>query len=145
MVPTTAFMLMRNVIEIEKDLREEWQNTRANLWGNVEKMVQRSLGIYAQDIKDEDLKGLLPLHPFAAFMLQNISREMNSNQRTMFQFLCGDPNASENTRCNFRWFIENSDVTKWGYLTCDYIWDYFFHYNNIFFTQWSKFTNNKTD
>ena len=130
MVPTTAFMLMRNVIEIEKDLREEWQNTRANLWGNVEKMVQRSLGIYAQDIKDEDLKGLLPLHPFAAFMLQNISREMNSNQRTMFQFLCGDPNASENTRCNFRWFIENSDVTKWGYLTCDYIWDYFFHYNN---------------
>jgi hypothetical protein len=93
-------------------------------------MVYNSLGIYAKDINYNDLKGLLPLHPFSAFILQNISREVNSNQRTMFQFLCGDPNASENTKCNFRWFIENSDITKWSYLTCDYIWDYFFHINN---------------
>lgn len=130
MVPTTAFMLMRNAIEVENDLQEEWQNQVANLWFKVEKSVHDSLGVYAKDIKDDDLKGLLPLHPFAAFMLQNISREINSNQRTMFQFLCGDPNASGNTKCNFRWFIENSDISQWSYLTCDYIWDYFFHYNN---------------
>ena len=130
MVPTTAFMLMRNAIEIDTDLNNEWENNKANLWFNVEKMVHNSLGVYAKDIKDEDLKGLLPLHPFAAFMLQNISREVNSNQRTMFQFLCGDPNASENAKNNFRWFIENSDINKWTYLTCDFIWDYFFHYNN---------------
>lgn len=130
MAPTTAFRLMCNAIETDTDLHDEWQNHKSNLWFNVEKMVHNSLGIYAKDIKDEDLKGLLPLHPFAAFILQNISPEARSDQRTMFQFLCGDPNASENAKHNFRWFIENSDITKWSYLTCDYIWDYFFQYNN---------------
>ena len=131
MVPTTAFMLMRNAIEIEHDLRDDWNNICANLWFNIEKMVRNSLNIYADDIKDEDLKGLLPLHPFSALVLQFISREVNSNQRTMFQFLCGDPDTSEITQHNFRWFIENHDLTNWCYLTSDYIWDYFFHYDNM--------------
>ena len=138
MVPTTAFMLMKNAIDIETDFKDEWISIRTGLWYNVEKMFKNSLEIYAEDIKSDDLKGILPLHPFAAFLLQNISREVNSNQRTMFQFLCGDPNASASSKNNFRWFLHNNNVADWSYMTSDYIWDYFFHYDNDDFDENAK-------
>ncbi len=132
MADTTAFMLMRNAIEVEPDLSEEWNNIIPNLWSKVERTVRNTINEYSEDIKNEDLKGLLPMHPYAAFILQDISSKISSNQRTMFQFLCGDPNdANETTKHNFRWFIAGHDVNKWAYLTCDYIWDYFFEFDNV--------------
>jgi hypothetical protein len=71
------------------------------------------------------------MHPYAAFILQDISSKISSNQRTMFLFLCGDPNANEATKHNFRWFIDGHNVNDWAYLTCDYIWDYFFEFDNV--------------
>lgn len=130
MANTTAFMLMRQALDFVPDLKAEWDNIASNLWINVKKSVENTIKKYSEDIKDEDLKGLLPLHPFAAFLLQWISESVNSNQRTMFQFLCSDPNASATEKHNFRWFIQNHDINKWPYLTCDYIWDYFFELTN---------------
>ena len=138
MADTTAFMLMRNAIEVEPDLSEEWDNITSNLWFKVEKTVKNTINRYSEDIKNEDLKGLLPMHPYSAFMLQDISSKINSNQRTMFQFLCGDPNATETTKYNFRWFIAGHDVNAWAYLTCDYIWDYFFEFDNVDLDEKSK-------
>ena len=140
MADTTAFMLMHNAIEIEPDLREEWGNITSNLWFKVEKTVKNTINRYSENIKNEDLKGLLPLHPYAAFMLQDISSKISSNQRTMFQFLCGDPNLNqtEATKHNFRWFIARHDVNNWAYLTCDYIWDYFFEFDNVDLDEKSK-------
>lgn len=130
MANTTAFMLMRQTLDFVPDLKADWDNISSNLWINVKKSVENTIKKYSDDINDEDLKGLLPLHPFAAFLLQWISESVNSNQRTMFQFLCSDPNASGTEKHNFRWFIQNHDINKWPYLTCDYIWDYFFELNN---------------
>ncbi|MDH7578823.1 MAG: hypothetical protein QHH75_13650 [Bacillota bacterium] len=125
MADTTAFMLMRNAIDIDPDLNEEWTNIKSNLWFKVEKTVKNTINRYSEDIKNEDLKGLLPMHPFAALLLQDISSKISSNQRTMFQFLCGNPDLTDTTKHNFRWFISDHDVNNWPYLTSDYIWDYF--------------------
>lgn len=129
----TAFMLIRNAIQVTPDLESEWTNIKSNLWLNVEKIVGETLISYDDSIKKDDLKELLPLHPYAAFMLQILAREINSNQRTMFQFLCGDPNELVKLKTNFRWFIENNSYSTWSYLTCDYIWDYFFSDENLDF------------
>jgi len=131
MAGTTAFMLMRNAIEVEPNLREEWGDITSNLWFKVERTVKNTINKYSEDIKNKDLKGLLPMHPYAAFILQDISSKISSNQRTMFQFLCGDPNTNEATKHNFRWFITKHNVNDWAYLTCDYIWDYFFEFDNV--------------
>ncbi len=138
MADTTAFMLMCNAIDVEPDLREEWTNIASNLWFKLEKTVKNSINKYSEDIDNGNLKGLLPMHPYAAFILQDISSKINSNQRTMFQFLCGDPNANGTMKHNFRWFIEEHDSTNWAYLTCDYIWDYFFELDNIDLDEKSK-------
>ena len=128
MANTTAFMLMHQALDFVPDLKNEWDSKAQNLWIGVEKSVTNTIEKYAEDVKIDNLKALLPLHPFAALMLQQISSTINSNQRTMFQFLCGDPNVSHTRKNNFRWFIENHeyDLNKWHYLTSDYIWDYFF-------------------
>ena len=128
MANTTAFMLMRQALDFVPDLKNEWDNIVHNLWTVIEKSVGNSINKYVENVNDSDLKSLLPLHPFAAFILEQISSTINSNQRTMFLFLCGDPNFSDARKHNFRWFIKNHeyDLNKWHYLTCDYIWDYFF-------------------
>lgn len=128
MANTTAFMLMRQALDFVPDLKNEWDNIVHNLWAVIEKSVGNSINKYVENVNDSDLKSLLPLHPFAAFILEQISSTINSNQRTMFLFLCGDSNFSDTRKYNFRWFIKNHeyDLNKWHYLTCDYIWDYFF-------------------
>lgn len=132
MANTTAFMLMKQAVNIVPDLQEEWITNRQNLWIGVEKSVKSTLNQYVEDIDNNDLQALLPLHPYAAFLLQRISAEISSNQRTMFQFICGDPQASGDLKKNFKWFIANNkyDTGSWCYQTSDYIWDYFFSTNN---------------
>jgi len=139
MADTTAFMLMRNAIDVEPDLQDEWLNIQSNMWFKVEKTVRNTINQYSEDIRNEDLKGLLPMHPFTALLLQHISSQMGSDKRTMFQFLCGDPNSSIiTTKNNFRWFIDNYNVNSWAYLTADYLWDYFFEGDNVDLDEKSK-------
>lgn len=82
-------------------------------------------------IKDSDFRELLPLHPYAAYLLKIIAKDISSNQRTIFQFLSGD--YSDDNRINFKSFIEHNayEFGKWNYLTADYLWDYFFTINNV--------------
>lgn len=131
MAETTAFMLMRNALEFRPETSEEWTGIKENMWFKLEKMVKNTINRYYEDIKDKDLKGLLPLHPFSSILLQDISSKIGSDKRTMFQFLCGDPNINiEEARHNFRWFIKNFDISSWPFLTSDYLWDYFFDEEN---------------
>ncbi|KJU85633.1 hypothetical protein MBAV_002176 [Candidatus Magnetobacterium bavaricum] len=92
------------------------------------RMVTKTITKY--EIKEEELKALLPLHPYAAYMLKIISAAISSNQRTMFQFLSGEIGQDKQGRHNFRWYIENHSIDHRCYLTSDYIWDYFFNINN---------------
>lgn len=126
MADTTAFKLMRNAIEIRPDLKEEWENNQERMWSWLEQRVKKTINEFSEDIKNEDLKGLLPMHPFTSLLLQDISSKIGSDKRTMFQFLCEPSFQNGEEKHNFRWFIENNNIDTWPLLTPDYLWDYFF-------------------
>lgn len=133
MAETTAFKLMGQAIKREPDLETAWAKVADDLWGRVEFVTKKTIIQYARDITEPELKSLLPVHPYAAYLLKVISTEISSNQRTMFQFLTDDFMSSDKEKRNFRWFINNhtSEMGGWSYLTADYIWDYFFTDDNV--------------
>lgn len=140
MADTTAFMLMGQAITHNSSLQNEWDNEVVDLWQRVERITRDSILKYTDDIREDELKKLLPLHPYAAYLLKIISAEISSNQRTMFSFLSGDSVEGEHVKTNFRWFIENhsNDINSWNYLTANYIWDYFFTLENVDLDEASK-------
>lgn len=148
MADTTAFMLMGQALKLNPDLTSDWTKNVDDLWVRVERATRSSLISRTPDIKESELKRLLPIHPYAAYLLKVISRDISSNQRTMFQFLSGDYGSAENPKTNFRWFIEthSNELHGWNYLTVDYLWTYFFTEDNvdldaIFKTAMSQYNN----
>lgn len=135
MADATAFQLMGNAIKTNPDLLNEWGKETEDLWQRVERCAKESIIKYSDNINEGELKALLPLHPYAAYLLKIISKDISSNQRTMFQFLSGDYEDGGSIKANFRWFIDNysNEMNKWNYLTADIIWDYFFTSENIDF------------
>lgn len=55
-------------------------------------------------LNDEQMKGILPIHPYAASLLKHISTSFESNQRSMFDFIKND--RGDDTKA-FQWFIQN--------------------------------------
>lgn len=132
MADTTAFKLLGKAILKNSDLSDEWEKEKLGLWQRVEKITKNTLLRHSTDITEGELQDLLPFHPYAAHLLKIISKDISSNQRTMFQFLSGDYLEGDNIKNNFRWFIENNsnEMNGWNYLTANYIWDYFFTIEN---------------
>lgn len=133
MAETTAFKLMGQAIKHEHDLDAEWESVENELWGRVELSTKKTILSFAKDTSSTELKMLLPIHPYAAYLLKIISSEISSNQRTMFQFLSGDYLDGDKEKHNFKWFIHthSNETGQWNYLTTDYIWDYFFTDDNV--------------
>lgn len=128
---STAFKLLGQAIRHEPDLLSEWSKIVDELWGGVKRGSVEVIKGKDISIKDSDFRELLPLHPYAAYLLKIIAKDISSNQRTIFQFLSGD--YSDDNRVNFKSFIERNayEFGKWNYLTADYLWDYFFTANNV--------------
>ena len=128
---STAFKLLGQAIRLESDLSTEWGKTVDELWGGVKRGSVDVIINKDTSIIDSDFKELLPLHPYAAYLLKIIAKDISSNQRTIFQFLSGD--YSDDNRVNFKSFIEHNayEFGKWNYLTADYLWDYFFTVDNV--------------
>jgi len=140
MADTTAFMLMKQAIKLNVDLENEWKSEQLDLWSRVEKTAQSTVIRHSDDIKAEELRSLLPIHPYASYLIKVISASISSNQRTMFQFLSGEIQNGDKTKTNFRWFIEHfsNEQNKWNYLTADLVWDYFFTFDNVDLDEFSK-------
>ena len=103
----TAFQLMGQALKVEPDLKNEWEKISRELSQVVQ---QDSINhIIARDatITQNNITKLFPMHPYSSYLLKFISQDINSNQRTMFQFLCADYSPSDE-RKNFRWFIDNN-------------------------------------
>lgn len=128
---STAFKLLGQAIRHEPDLINEWNSIVDELWGGVKRGCVDVIKGKDISIKDSDFRELLPLHPYAAYLLKIIAKDISSNQRTIFQFLSGD--YSDDNRINFKSFIERYayEFGKWNYLTADYLWDYFFTADNV--------------
>lgn len=128
---STAFTLLGAALRRNPDLETEWAHIREQLWEDV-----RRAAAFIQDkdisVRDGDFVNLLPMHPYAAYLLKFIAKDISSNQRTIFKFLSGGYSDEEDQK-NFRWFIEHFsyDYGSWNYLTVDFLWDYFFRETNV--------------
>ena len=116
-----AFDLMRDALKIKEDVQADWERKLDDLQDFTKK--SRRAVAECTGIKDEVLRGVLPLHPMSALLLKHISSAFESNQRSMFDFIKNDGNYRA-----FQWFIENHgplDGTT-ALLTVDMLWDFFY-------------------
>ena len=127
----TAFKLLGYALHHDPDLKSEWDHRCEELWDGVNKGAVSVIRAKDITIADEDFRKLLPMHPYAAYLLRIIAKDISSNERTIFKFLSED--VSDDKYPNFKWFIEHVsfEYGKWNYLTADYLWDYFFNANNV--------------
>ncbi len=126
MPENTAFKLIGSALTIKKDsiIEGEWNKIRDDLSG----YVKSSAVVVAEsttNVTVDDLKRVLPIHPYTAYILKHLAERFQSNQRSMFEFIKGE--ATEYSAKSFTWYINNNGpYDEWRLLTCDMLWDYFY-------------------
>lgn len=116
-----AFDLMHDALKIKEAAKSDWDSKLDDLQDFTKK--SRKAVSECTGIKDDILKGVLPLHPMSALLLKHISSAFESNQRSMFDFIKNDGDYKA-----FQWFIDNHgplDGTT-ALLTVDMLWDFFY-------------------
>lgn len=114
----TALKLAADAFVAKPEKAKEWCQERDVLWHNVKGVAENYMVVNKAGIDAADFKGILPLHPMAAFLLKHLSVVIGSNQRSMFEFLNGE---------EFRAFIDKGglDVHGHQFLTVNHLWRYF--------------------
>jgi hypothetical protein len=114
----TALKLAADAFVVNPEKATEWLQERDFLWRSVNGVAENYMVTNKAGIDAADFKGILPLHPMAAFLLKHLSVAIGANQRSMFEFL----NSEE-----FKEFIEKGglDVYDYQFLTVDHLWQYF--------------------
>ena len=116
-----AFDLMKDALKIKPEAQADWENKLDDLQDFTKK--SRKAVSDCTGIREDVLKGVLPLHPMSALLLKHISSAFESNQRSMFDFIKNDGDYKA-----FQWFIDNHgplDGTT-ALLTVDMLWDFFY-------------------
>lgn len=114
----TALKLAASAFVVKPEKLTEWTQERDVLWHSVSGVAENYMVVNKAGIDVADFKGILPLHPMAAFLLKHLSVAVGANQRSMFEFLNGE---------EFKDFIEEGglDVSGRQFLTVDHLWQYF--------------------
>lgn len=114
----TALKLAADAFVVKPEKATEWTQERDVLWHSVNGVAENYMVVNKVGIDAADFKGILPLHPMAAFLLKHLSVVVGANQRSMFEFLNGE---------EFKSFIERGglDVSGHQFLTVDHLWRYF--------------------
>lgn len=120
----TAYQLMGGVIRVKPERRGEWERKRESLWGKVEGSC--SLLLPMEGGKKDDFRQVIPIHPYAAYILANIARSFSSSQRTLFRFLRGEESKELPEKFSFSRFLQEYPREDWYWLTADFLWDYFY-------------------
>jgi hypothetical protein len=119
MEPVTANKLMAGVMKVSRGLEAEWKERGANLWQLVRPYMSRLLDA-AGDQRLDDYADLVPLHPYAAYLLSSISQQFSSASRTVFKFMkVLDANG-------FPKFLNRNPQEGQLWYTAEGLWDYFF-------------------
>lgn len=120
-----AFKLMGAAMEKKDDpaYLEHWQIYADDL--NNRLHDSRKLVMESAKITEDELKAILPIHPFTALLLKHLSSAFDSNQRSMFDFIKN--NRGEDVK-GFQWYIDNHGPLDNSYfiLTIDMLWDFFY-------------------
>lgn len=127
-MPThTALLLAADAFQPKN---ANWARERDNLWHAISPVVTNYMAAKDPECRErpENFKGILPIHPMAAFVLKFLSTAVGSNQRSMFNFLKGEIGESE-----FQTFIANSGPELRGrqFLTVDCLWHYFIERDDL--------------
>ncbi|MBT9140170.1 MAG: hypothetical protein DDT30_00743 [Dehalococcoidia bacterium] len=118
-----AFDLIGHAFDVKQAAKADWDKWADDLNGRVS--ASRTAVMKVAKITDQQvIKDIMPLHPMAALLLQNIASAFKSNQRSMFDFI-----KSSNTDDvkAFQWFIENmGPFDDHPLLTVDMLWNFFY-------------------
>lgn len=128
-----AFQLMAQAMKTTSDsvLKDEWTGYKNELNGDLAS-VRTSIRDSAKKaatlgqktvISDEELQAIVPIHPYAALLLKQMSVAFKSNARSMFDFIKNDDNDAK----AFKWFIgKYGPLDNTNLLTIDMLWDFFY-------------------
>jgi hypothetical protein len=119
-----AFALMHEAMKVTEDdvLAAKWEKNK----GSLDKRTMQSRTAVKNKIglSDGDLSNVLPIHPYAALLLQHISIYYTSTARSMFNFIKND--EGEDVKA-FQWFIDNYDFSSQNpFITIDMLWSFFY-------------------
>ncbi len=119
-----AFELMAQAMKVtdDEELAAKWEKNKKSLenrTANSRTAVKNKIGL-----ADKDLSNVLPIHPYAALLLQHISVYYTSTARSMFNFIKND--EGDNVKA-FQWFIDHYDFrSPCPYVTIDLLWSFFY-------------------
>ena len=119
-----AFQLMGAALEKNKDetVIKDWNDIVNDLADRTED--SRKIVKTVAKINDQEMLGILPLHPYAALLLKHISTAFGSDQRSMFDFIKNDRGDEIK---GFQWFIDNYGPDNDNpLLTIDMLWEFFY-------------------
>ncbi len=120
-----AFQLMGAAMQKNSDpvIYQEW--TEEILPDLCDRTVNSRVIVGKQTkLNDEQMRGILPIHPYAASLLKHISTSFDSNQHSMFDFIKND--RGDDTHA-FQWFIKNcGPLDDNPLLTIDMLWNFFY-------------------
>lgn len=116
--PVTTYTLAGNAMEVRPERREEWEAKQLTLWDQVKGIAGH---LFDHEGTLQEFQKLVPLQPYAAFLLSTLASKFSSSQRTLFRFL------KDSQPGGFIWFLRHHpQELSWYWLTPDIIWDYFF-------------------
>ena len=119
-----AFELMAQAMNItdDSDLAQKWEKNKDSLGRRT--MQSRDIVRKKIRLTDKDLLNVLPIHPYAALLLQHISIYYTSTARSMFNFIKNDEGDEVKA---FQWFIDNYDFNSQNpFVTIDMLWNFFY-------------------
>lgn len=118
-----AFQLMGAAMEKNNDteVAADWSKITDDLQNRTKE--SRKLVKSVARIGDEELRNIVPIHPYTALLLKHISSAFDSNQRSMFDFIKNDRGDEIK---GFQWFIDNNGPDDNPLLTVDMLWEFFY-------------------
>lgn len=119
-----AFILTGHAMQKkdDPDILKDWDEIIESLYDETHDSREEVKRI--AKIGDKELKGVLPIHPYAALVLKHIASAFDSNQRSMFDFIKNDRGDEIK---GFQWFIDNyGPEDDENLLTVDLLWDFFY-------------------
>ncbi|PNV63005.1 hypothetical protein C0033_05615 [Clostridium sp. chh4-2] len=125
-----AFKLIGHALQKNDDeqIAEEWKEiceTQFFDTANSRKLVMDKLNrLTDEDIADEDMMNILPIHPYAALILKYIASSFQENTRSMFEYIKNDAGVKLK---DFQWYIDTyGPYTGNPFVTIDMLWEYFY-------------------
>ena len=122
---TIAFELIGSALVIKDSQREYWNTLKDDLADRT-RAPREAVRKYAWNGTSGGegvLERILPIHPMAALMLKNISKNFASNQRSMFNFIWNEDGENQEA---FQKFIATRSPDDGDILGIDYLWDFFY-------------------